>query len=167
MGVPQQTNPTLLSSSQSPKPTFKVRWGPCLVSSQTHLQHSEWGIETCLVVSPKLLIYATTGKFGQIANLQRVTCARQRFSISAKLRVHISKSLFRFVKDLHVSHDGSRKAIRGEKGFLEVLLLFSFLLELSDEHVHLPNQSDVNWLLIQMMLVTNMIYLINLAQWNF
>ena len=40
--------------------------------------------------------------------------------------------------------DGSRKAIRGEKGSLEVLLLFSFLLELSDEHVHLPNQSDVN-----------------------
>ena len=45
MGVPQQTNPTLLSSSQSPKPTFKVRWGPCLVSSETHLQHSEWGAE--------------------------------------------------------------------------------------------------------------------------
>ena len=54
------------------------------------------------------------------------------------------KSLFRFFEDLHVFHDGSRKAIRGEKGFLEVLLLFSFLLELSDEHVHLPNQSDVN-----------------------
>ena len=46
MGVPLQNNPTLLSSSQSPKPTFNVRWGPCLVSSQTRLQHSEGGAES-------------------------------------------------------------------------------------------------------------------------
>ena len=51
------------------------------------------------------------------------------------------KSRF-FLKDFHVFHDGSRKAIRGDIGFLEVHLLLSFLLELSDEHVHLPKQSD-------------------------
>ena len=128
MGVPQQNNPTLLSSRQSPKPTFKVRWGPCLVSSQTHLQHSEWGAKTCLVLSPKLLIYATTGKFGQIANLQRVTCARQRFSISAKLRVHISKSLFRFVKDLHVFMMVQGRLYVEKKAFWKFFFFFhSFL----------------------------------------
>ena len=55
-----------------------------------------------------------------------------------------TKSLFRFFEDLHVFHDGSRKAIRVDIGFLEGLLLLSFLLEHSDEHVHLPNESDGN-----------------------
>ena len=38
--------------------------------------------------------------------------------------------------------------MRADIGFLEVLLLLSFLLELSDEHVHLPNQSDGHLLML-------------------
>ena len=97
MGVPQQNNPTLLSSSQSPKPTFKVRWGPCLVSSQTHLQHSEWGAEPVWS-----LLLRSYWSMQQLANLVKSqTCKESHvhdnvlvFLPNCEYTYH--KSLFRF-----------------------------------------------------------------------
>ena len=79
----------------------------------------------------------------QLANLVKSQTCKESH-VHDNVLVFLPNCEYTYQKDLHVFHDGSRKAIRGEKGFLEVLLLFSFLLELSDEHVHLPNQSDVN-----------------------